>query len=177
MTIAVLYLPFLQTHFASQNRFGAMFELRAVRRVFARAPIAFFVAIFVTLLFALPLYLLKIEITPREAEPKIVRQGRLSAGFVGVRKAARVGRIVLGVWLLLWPLRFISSLLTSSMIIDPESDATRNLTVWLIVLSTVLDDNNFGQSGTTTPSPTQIDAVAHVQFRRRGGIIRVVEER
>ncbi|MGE0610215.1 MAG: DUF4013 domain-containing protein [Pirellulales bacterium] len=63
----LLYLPFLQTRFALENRFSAMFELRAVRQVFRRAPIAFWTALFATLLFSLPLYLLKIEIVPRDA--------------------------------------------------------------------------------------------------------------
>jgi len=62
----LLYLPFLQAHFACQNRFTAMFEWRAVRDQFRRAPIAFWFALLITLLFALPLYLLKIEATPRE---------------------------------------------------------------------------------------------------------------
>ena len=43
-----------------------MFELRAVRAMFCRAPVAFWFALFVTLLSAIPLYLLKIELTPRE---------------------------------------------------------------------------------------------------------------
>lgn len=63
----LLYLPFVQTRFAAENRFRAMFELRPVRQWFRRAPIAFFIALGVTLLFAVPLYLLKIEIIPREA--------------------------------------------------------------------------------------------------------------
>ena len=44
-----------------------MFEIRALRRCFARAPVAFFVALVFTLVLAVPLYLLKIEIVPREA--------------------------------------------------------------------------------------------------------------
>jgi hypothetical protein len=63
----LLYLPFLQMHFAAENRFAALFEVGAVRRKFKRAPWAFAFALFVTLLFALPLYLFKIEIVPREA--------------------------------------------------------------------------------------------------------------
>lgn len=65
MTV-VFYLPFLQTRFALENRFRALFEVRAIRQMFARAPIAFWIALFTTLLFALPLYLLKIELPPRE---------------------------------------------------------------------------------------------------------------
>jgi len=66
LTFVVLYLPFLQAHFARTNRFAAMFELRTVRKLFRRAPIAFWTALFITLLFAIPLYLLKIELPPRE---------------------------------------------------------------------------------------------------------------
>jgi hypothetical protein len=62
----LLYLPFLQTHFAAENRLAAMFEVGQVTRQFIRAPIAFWFALAVTLLFALPLYLLKIEPVLRE---------------------------------------------------------------------------------------------------------------
>jgi hypothetical protein len=66
MAFVLLYLPFLQTHFACQNRLRAMFEWREVRQQFKRAPIAYWFALAITLLFALPLYLLKIEPPPRE---------------------------------------------------------------------------------------------------------------
>jgi hypothetical protein len=65
--IVLLYVPFLQMRFASENRFRALFELRAVRLRFKRAPWAFAAAFFITLAFAIPLYLLKIEMIPREA--------------------------------------------------------------------------------------------------------------
>ena len=64
--IVVLYLPFLQTRFAVSGNFGEFFSIRAARRAFSRAPIAFWLALFVTLLFAIPLYLLKVELTPKE---------------------------------------------------------------------------------------------------------------
>lgn len=66
LMFAVMYLPFLQTRFACEDRFQALFEVRAVRDLFQRAPVAFWFALFITLLFAIPLYLLKIELTPRE---------------------------------------------------------------------------------------------------------------
>jgi hypothetical protein len=66
LTAIFMYLPFLQTHFACQNRLAAMFEWRQAREYFRRAPVAFWIAIVVTLLFTLPLYLLKIELTPRQ---------------------------------------------------------------------------------------------------------------
>jgi hypothetical protein len=56
----------MQAHFAAENRFVAMFEIGTVRRMFQRAPIAFWFALLITLGFSLPLYLLKIEYVPRE---------------------------------------------------------------------------------------------------------------
>ena len=66
LLIVAIHLPFLQAHFAETGRFSAMFEWREVRARFRRAPLAFWLALLVTLLFAIPLYLLKIELTPRE---------------------------------------------------------------------------------------------------------------
>jgi hypothetical protein len=62
----VLLLPFLQMRFVAENRFRALFDWGAVVADFFRAPWAFAVAFVITLLFALPLYLLKIEMIPRE---------------------------------------------------------------------------------------------------------------
>ncbi len=63
----LLYLPFLQVHFAAENRFRALFDVSGVRRRYRRAPWSFAFALLITLSFALPLYLLKIEMIPREA--------------------------------------------------------------------------------------------------------------
>ena len=43
-----------------------------------------------------------------EVSGRVARTGRLRSGFVGFHLAARVGSIVLGTWLLLWPLRLLS---------------------------------------------------------------------
>ncbi len=67
LAAVLLYLPFLQARFAAENRFAALFEIRAIRRAFARAPLAWWIALAFTLALAVPLYLLKIEIVPREA--------------------------------------------------------------------------------------------------------------
>ncbi|MBI3461931.1 MAG: hypothetical protein HY000_02585 [Planctomycetes bacterium] len=64
--LVVMYLPFLQTHFAAQNRLGAIFELGTIRRLFLRAPVAFWFAMLTTLLFAVPLYLLMVEAVEQE---------------------------------------------------------------------------------------------------------------
>lgn len=58
--VVVMYLPFLQTHFAAENRLGAFLELGRVRRNFRHAPIAFLLAFVITIVFALPPYLFKI---------------------------------------------------------------------------------------------------------------------
>jgi hypothetical protein len=66
LAIVSLALPFLQMRLAVENRFAAIFEYRAVRERFRRAPWAFAFAAILTLTFAIPLYLLKIEMIPRE---------------------------------------------------------------------------------------------------------------
>src|SRR5262249_51216556 len=65
--LVLIYLPFLQVRMAATNRFAQAFNVLAVRRDFRKAPWAFAFAFVVTLLFALPLYLLKIEVVPKEA--------------------------------------------------------------------------------------------------------------
>jgi hypothetical protein len=61
------WVPFLQAHLAAENRFAAMFELRRVREMYRHAPFAWLITILVTLLFALPMYLFKAAIPPRDA--------------------------------------------------------------------------------------------------------------
>jgi hypothetical protein len=65
--LVLVHLPFLQARFAADGRLRAMFQVRVIRKLFARAPLAFLAALLFTLALALPLYLLKIEIVPREA--------------------------------------------------------------------------------------------------------------
>ncbi len=67
LVVVLVYLPFLQIHFAVHDNFNRIFQVDAVQHLFKRAPIAFFVAFLSTLLLALPLYALKIELVPRDA--------------------------------------------------------------------------------------------------------------
>ncbi len=67
MTFVIVHLPFLQARFAAENRLGAMFEVSEDRARFRRAPLAYWFGLLFVLALALPLYLLKIEIVPREA--------------------------------------------------------------------------------------------------------------
>jgi hypothetical protein len=98
LAVVLLYLPFLQARLAAANRLSAAFEVRAVRADFARAPWAFACAFVVTLLFALPLYLLKIEFVAREAAwlPSLafiafIFPARLLTGWALARAARRPG--------------------------------------------------------------------------------------
>lgn len=66
LAVVVLYVPLLQVRFARDGRVRAFRELGAVRRGFRAAPLAFALALWVHLLLAIPLYLLKIEVIPRD---------------------------------------------------------------------------------------------------------------
>ncbi|MFM8253076.1 MAG: hypothetical protein ACKOBW_15895 [Planctomycetota bacterium] len=66
LAIVAMTLPLLQTQFAAEGRLAAFFELRAAWSLFRRAPLASWFSLLVMLLFALPLYLLKIEFLQRE---------------------------------------------------------------------------------------------------------------
>lgn len=94
LVLVLMILPGLQAHFAAENRLRAGFELGTVLSRFGRAPWAFGFAMFVALLFALPLYLLKIEMIPREAAwlPSLVFivfifPSRLAAGWAYARSS------------------------------------------------------------------------------------------
>lgn len=67
LAIVVPFLPFLQVRYALERRLSALFSRRAIRERFRRAPWAFAFALMILLLAAIPLYLLKIEMVPREA--------------------------------------------------------------------------------------------------------------
>ncbi len=63
----LVFLPFLQVHFAVRNDLRAYLDVPGVVWRYFHAPWAFTLALILTLTFALPLYLLKIEMIPREA--------------------------------------------------------------------------------------------------------------
>jgi hypothetical protein len=92
----LVILPMLQMQFAAHNRFVQMFDVLGVIRLYLRAPWGATFALFITLLFALPLYLLKIELVPRDAlmAPALVFivfiwPARLLTGWVCGRAAQR----------------------------------------------------------------------------------------
>lgn len=61
-----LHLPFIQTRFAVKRDFSEFLHLRGARESFRKAPWALWVGLLVTILFSLPLYILKIELAPDE---------------------------------------------------------------------------------------------------------------
>lgn len=68
LAVVFLYVPFLQARLAVENRLSAMWELRAVRRLFRQAPLAWWIALFVSLALALPLYLFTAFAAPRDVQ-------------------------------------------------------------------------------------------------------------
>ncbi len=66
LMIVLSWVPFLQAHFAAENRFGAMFELRKVRQLYKNAPFSWLITMLITLTLALPMYLFKIALPPAD---------------------------------------------------------------------------------------------------------------
>lgn len=96
LAVIVPGLPFLQVRYAVEGRASALFSVRDVRDRFRRAPWAFAFALLILLAAAIPLYLLKIEVIPREAAwlPSLVfvvflAPARLLTGWAYHRSARR----------------------------------------------------------------------------------------
>jgi hypothetical protein len=96
LAIVVPFLPFLQIRYALEGRLSALFSRRAIRERFRRAPWAFAFSLMILLLAAIPLYLLKIEMIPREAAwlPSLVfvmflAPSRLLTGWAYARSGRR----------------------------------------------------------------------------------------
>ena len=96
LAVVVSFLPFLQVRYAVEGRASAFFSPRAVRDRFRRAPWAFAFSLLVLLLASVPLYLLKIEMIPREAAwlPSLVfvaflAPARLLVGWAYARSGRR----------------------------------------------------------------------------------------
>jgi hypothetical protein len=96
LALIVPLLPFLQVRYAVEGQASALFSRRAIQERFRRAPWAFAFALMVLLLAAIPLYLLKIEMVPREAAwlPSLVfvvflAPARLLTGWAYARSGRR----------------------------------------------------------------------------------------
>ena len=66
LVCALSWVPFLQAHFAAEQRIGAMFQLTDIRALYRRAPILFLLSVVVMYALALPLYLFKLFETPQD---------------------------------------------------------------------------------------------------------------
>ncbi len=67
LMLVLSWTPFLQAHFAAENRFSAFRELGRIREYYRRSPILFFLSIVLLYTLALPLYLAKVAVPPRDA--------------------------------------------------------------------------------------------------------------
>jgi hypothetical protein len=61
------WAPFLQAHFAAENRFRAFRELATIRELWRRKPVLWFLAVVILYALSLPLYLFKVAVPPRDA--------------------------------------------------------------------------------------------------------------
>ena len=108
--LVLIYLPFLQARLPMTNRFTSQFDVGAVRRQFQRAPIAYWTALLMTLALAIPLYILKAELVPRQAAwlPSLffvtfIFPARLAVGWAVSRAEKREQPRF---WLFRWMARF-----------------------------------------------------------------------
>jgi len=67
LVLVLAWVPFLQARLATENRMRAMFELGAIRELFCRSPMCWFIVITLTSALSLPLYLFKIYLLPSDA--------------------------------------------------------------------------------------------------------------
>jgi hypothetical protein len=75
-----------------------------------------------------------------EVSGRIARAGRLKAGFMGVRKASRIGGMAIGIGIVFAPLWGLSTLTTSARLVEPGGRADRVLTValWVAIATAIV---------------------------------------
>ncbi len=66
LALVLIYLPIMQTRYSVQREASVFLDVRAIRTLFKRAPIALWISMVSVWAFALPVYLAKIQLTPRE---------------------------------------------------------------------------------------------------------------
>lgn len=106
MMVVMLYLPLLQIRMAAKNRFSEIFNVRAVRQSFMRAPWFCALGFFVLCGLAIPFYLLRIEALPSELvwAPSLVFVGFMLPAklLIGAALGYADKRENLRHWLLRW---------------------------------------------------------------------------
>lgn len=67
LSIVFAWIPFLQARYAAEGRFGAFFELRAIRELYRRAPLTWVISAILTYALSLPLFFATIVLPPQDA--------------------------------------------------------------------------------------------------------------
>ena len=70
-----------------------------------------------------------------EASGRVARSGQWRSGLIGIRKAARIGSLIFGGWLLVLPVRFVASLQTSAQLIEADSRANQVTSLLFLMLA------------------------------------------
>jgi hypothetical protein len=70
-----------------------------------------------------------------ECVGRITRERSIRAGFIGVHQAARLGTIALATWLIVLPLRAVSSLVASAQLVAPGAPADLGWSIALSILT------------------------------------------
>lgn len=108
LMLVLSWVPFLQAHFAAEKRFAAFRDLGLIREYYRRSPILFFLTIVLLYALALPLYLTKVAVPPRDAIWMItpifiatIYPARIFLGWCYARAARKEQRA----WIIVrWPL-------------------------------------------------------------------------
>jgi hypothetical protein len=66
LILVFMWIPFLQARFAAEQRFSAMFELRAIRDLYGYSSMGWLLAVVLTYVLSLPLYLAKVQLPPSD---------------------------------------------------------------------------------------------------------------
>lgn len=114
--LTLMWVPLLQTRFAAENHLRVFRELGTARELFRRAPFAWLLAIVLTYVLALPLYLFKALSPPQDAMAFItiifvvtLFPARVALGWAYQRSLKRPDRA----W---WPWRLLCKTLLSALV-------------------------------------------------------------
>ena len=104
-------------------------------RIFSMASYVFFLAVIANVPFFQLItlgYLL-------DAGGKAARGEKFRSLFDGIQKASHIGGMLLGVWLLIWPIRIVTGFWIDAQIIDPSSPAAGGLKIlqWVLMVATL----------------------------------------
>jgi hypothetical protein len=73
-----------------------------------------------------------------EASARVARSGKLRQGFIDMPKFARIGSMVFGTWMMLLPLRYLSTLAQDAHLVDPGSSSARAWRVGQLICTALM---------------------------------------